>query len=67
VFKATGLTVVQFAERLGVTRVTLSRLINGKSGVSAEMAVRLAAALGGSVESLCICRRPTICGTPARH
>jgi addiction module HigA family antidote len=51
VFEATGLTVVEFAKRLGVTRVTLSRLLNGKSGVSAEMAVRLAAALGGSAES----------------
>ena len=34
------------AEHLGVSRVTLSRLINGKSGVSAEMAVRLADAFG---------------------
>ncbi|MCO6504799.1 MAG: HigA family addiction module antidote protein [Snodgrassella sp.] len=29
------------AKHLGITRVTLSRIINGKAGISAEMAVRL--------------------------
>jgi addiction module HigA family antidote len=47
----TGITVTDFASRLGVSRVTLSRIINGKAGISADMAVRLAAALGGSAES----------------
>ena len=51
VFSETGITVTDFAERLGVSRVTLSRLLHGKSGVSADMAVRLAAALGGSPEA----------------
>ncbi len=51
VFTGTGITVTDFADRLGVTRVTLSRVLNGKSGISADMAVRLAAALGGSAES----------------
>lgn len=51
VFTDTGITVTDFATRLGVTRVTLSRVLNGKSGISADMAVRLAAALGGSAES----------------
>jgi addiction module HigA family antidote len=51
VFTDTGITVTDFANRLGVTRVTLSRVLNGKSGISADMAVRLAAALGGSAES----------------
>lgn len=51
VFKDTDITVTSFAQRIGVTRVTLSNLLNGKSGVSADMAVRLAAALGGSAES----------------
>lgn len=46
-----GVSVTDFAGRLGVNRVTLSRLLNGQSGVSAEMAVRLAKALGGSAES----------------
>jgi addiction module HigA family antidote len=51
VFEGTGLTVSEFADRLGVSRVALSRLLNAKAGVSAGMAVRLAAALGGSAES----------------
>jgi addiction module HigA family antidote len=45
------LSVTEFARRLGVSRVTLSRVANGKAAVSAEMALRLAAALGGSAES----------------
>ena len=51
VFNGTDITVTDFADRLGVSRVTLSRVLNGKSGISADMAVRLAAALGGSAES----------------
>jgi len=45
------LSVSEFARRLGVSRVALSRVINGRAAVSAEMALRLAAALGGSAES----------------
>jgi len=51
VFTGTGITVTSFAQRIGVTRDTLSNLLNGKNGVSADMAVRLAAALGGNAES----------------
>lgn len=51
VFTGTGITVTDFAERIGVTRVALSRVLNGKAGISADMAVRLTAALGGSAES----------------
>jgi addiction module HigA family antidote len=51
VLAAGGLTVTEFAKRLGVGRVTLSRVINGRAAVSADMALRLAAALGGSAES----------------
>lgn len=51
VFTDTGITVTEFAKRIGVTRVALSRILNGKAGISADMAVRLAAALGGSAES----------------
>lgn len=36
-----GLTVTEVAERLGVDRKTLSRVINGRASVSAEMAIRL--------------------------
>lgn len=51
VFTDTGITVTAFARRLGVTRVALSNVLNGKAGISAGMALRLAAALGGSAES----------------
>lgn len=46
-----GITVTDFAKRLGVSRVALSRVINGRAAVSAELAIRLGAALGGSAES----------------
>ena len=46
-----GLTVTEFAKRLGVSRVALSRVVNARAAVSAELAIRLAAALGGSAES----------------
>lgn len=42
-----GLTVTDAARQLGVARVTLSRLINGQSGISADMARRLETWLGG--------------------
>lgn len=41
-----GLSVKDAAEQLGVTRVTLSRVINGRAGISAEMALRLGQWLG---------------------
>jgi addiction module HigA family antidote len=46
-----ALSVTGFAKRLGVSRVALSRVVNGRAAVSAELAIRLAAALGGSAES----------------
>lgn len=46
-----GLTITDAAAALGVTRTTLSELVNGKRGVSAEMAVRLSQVFGGSAES----------------
>lgn len=46
-----GLSVTEFAKRLDVSRVALSRVVNGRAAVSAELAIRLAAALGGSAES----------------
>ena len=45
-----GLTISNAAEALGVTRNTLSELVNGKRGVSPEMAVRLAKVFGGTEE-----------------
>ena len=46
-----GLSVTEAALGLGVSRKALSELLNGRSGISAEMALRLAAAFGGSAES----------------
>src|ERR1700751_2208846 len=43
-----GLTITEAARALGVTRVTLSELVNGKRGISPEMAVRLSKAFGGT-------------------
>jgi addiction module HigA family antidote len=51
VFSGSDITVTGFAERLGITRVMLSRVLNQKAGISADMAVRLATALGTSPES----------------
>ncbi len=44
------LTLIEVAKRLGVTRHTLSAILNGRSGVSAEMAVRLSKALGTTAD-----------------
>jgi antitoxin HigA-1 len=46
-----GISVSEFARKLDVSRVALSRVVNGRAAVSADMALRLAAALGGSAES----------------
>ena len=46
-----GLTITHAAEALGVTRNTLSELVNGKRGISPEMAVRLSKVFGGHAES----------------
>ena len=45
------LTITDAAAALGVTRTTLSELVNGKRGISPEMAVRLAKVFGGSEET----------------
>jgi addiction module HigA family antidote len=46
--EALGLSVTEGAKVLGVTRQALNNLVNGKSGISPEMAVRLSKAFGGS-------------------
>jgi antitoxin HigA-1 len=46
VLPALGLTVTDAAAVLGVTRVALSRVLNGRAGVSPEMALRLERWLG---------------------
>jgi antitoxin HigA-1 len=45
------LSITDAAAALGVTRTTLSELVNERRGISAEMAVRLEQVFGGSAES----------------
>lgn len=46
-----GLSVTKASVALGVSRKTLSKIVNGNSGISPEMAFRLSIAFGGSPES----------------
>ena len=46
-----GLAVTEGAKALGVTRQALNNLVNGKSGISPEMAIRLSKAFGSSPET----------------
>ncbi|MBS0486885.1 MAG: HigA family addiction module antidote protein [Proteobacteria bacterium] len=45
-----GLSIVDAATALGVSRVTLSRVVNGRAAISADMALRLGAWLGNGAE-----------------
>ena len=46
-----GITVARAAEALGVSRKTLSAILNGRAGISPEMAIRLSLAFDTSPES----------------
>jgi addiction module HigA family antidote len=46
VLPALGLSVTQAADQLGVSRVALSRVLNGRAAISPEMALRIEAWLG---------------------
>ncbi len=46
-----GMSVTEAAEHLGVSRKTLSSVLNGRSGVSPEMAIRLSIAFDTTPES----------------
>jgi len=46
-----GLTVTQAARALGVSRKTLSSILNGRAGITPQMAVRLSLAWGTTAES----------------
>jgi addiction module HigA family antidote len=46
-----GLTVAEAAQALGVSRKSLSELLNGKAGISPLMAIRLSMAFSTSAES----------------
>lgn len=50
VLEAEGIRVTEAARQLGVTRVTLSRLVHGKTGISVDMALRLSLWLGTTPE-----------------
>ena len=49
--EAVGLTVTEGAKVLGVSRPTLSSLINARAGISPEMAIRLEKAFGGTADA----------------
>ena len=46
-----NVTVTEAARSLGVSRKTLSSILNGRAGISPEMAIRLSIAFGTSAES----------------
>lgn len=46
-----GLTVTEAARKLGVSRKQLSDIVNGRAGISPEMAIRLDKAFGGGAET----------------
>ena len=46
-----GLSVTAGAKILGVTRQTLNKIVNGKSGISPKMAIRLTKAFGSTEET----------------
>ena len=48
IINANGLTVTETSKLLGVTRATLSNIINSKSDISTEMCYRIAAVFGGT-------------------
>lgn len=48
-----GLTVTEAAAHLGVSRRQLSDVVNGRSGISPEMAVRISKVFGGSAQIWC--------------
>lgn len=50
-FKPLGLTITEAARILGVTRKALSELVNGRAGISINMAVRLSLAFDTTPES----------------
>ena len=51
VIRPLGLTVTEAAKKLGVTRKTLSELVNQKAALSPEMALRIAKATNTSPDS----------------
>jgi addiction module HigA family antidote len=52
VIEPSGLNVTEAAERLHVTRQAMSNLLNGKAGLSAEMAIRFEKVFGVKADSM---------------
>jgi antitoxin HigA-1 len=52
VVEPAGVTVTGLAQRLGVTRQALSALLNGRAGLSADMAIRFEKAFSLSADTL---------------
>ncbi len=52
IVEANGLNVTDAAEHLGVTRPTMSNLLNGNAGLSADMAIRFEKAFGVKADTL---------------
>jgi len=48
-----GLSVTEAAKKLGVSRKQMSDIVNCRSGISPEMAIRLDKAFGGGAETWC--------------
>lgn len=46
-----GISVTELAEKLGMTRAAISRVVNGKAAISAELALRLAAFMNVTAKS----------------
>ena len=49
--KPSGLSVTEAARKLGISRKQLSELVNARSGISPEMAIRLDKAFGGGADT----------------
>ena len=50
-FLPEGVTIEEIARRIGVSRVQLSRVLNGRSAISAEMAIRISLLTATTPES----------------
>jgi antitoxin HigA-1 len=46
-----GISVTEFADKLGMTRTAISRVVNGKASISPELAIRLAALMNITAKS----------------
>ena len=52
IVQPTGLSVTEIADHMDVARQSMSKLLNGRQGLSAEMAIRFEKAFGLSAETL---------------